>query len=183
MTKRRKTNPTVLNSILILATMLIFYNVGGAGAVMILFTILIGVGAIYLSGENFSGIFRKKRQVRSLEELLTMNPYEFESVVADYFRSAGYSVMQTKRSNDGGKDLVMHKGTDTYYVEVKRYAKSNTIQRPLIQKLVGACHPVGAKGIFVTTSIFSKGAITEAYRSNIRLIDGNEFIKLLSSCV
>lgn len=183
MSKRRKTNTTVLNSILILLIMIIFYNVGGSGVVMILFTILIGVGAIYLSGENFSGIFKTKRQVRSLEELLTMNPYEFESVVADYFRSAGYVVMQTKRSNDGGKDLVMYKGTDTYYVEVKRYAKSNSVDRPLIQKLVGACHPAKAKGIFVTTSKFTQGAINEAYRSNVRLIDGQEFIKLLRSYV
>ena len=68
-------------------------------------------------------------------------------------------------------------------VEVKKYNRSNHIQRPLIQKLVGACHPEGARGIFVTTSSFSKGAIAEAYRSNIRLIDGQEFVRLLKSCI
>lgn len=183
MTKRKKTNATILNWILILATMLIFYKLGGPAAVMILFTVLIGAGAIYLSGENFKGIFKKQVSVKSLDELLKMNPYQFESVVAEYFRSAGYVVHQTKRTGDGGKDLIMYKGTDIYYVECKKYAKSNSIQRPLIQKLVGACHPVGAKGIFVTTSKFSKGAITEAYKSNVRLIDGQEFIKLLRSCV
>ena len=64
---------------------------------------------------------------------------------------------------------------------VKRYAKNNSIQRPLIQKLVGACHPAGARGIFVTTSYFSSGAISEARRSNIELIDGKRLMQLLNS--
>lgn len=173
----------IFKSILILASMLIFYKLCDPVVVMILFTIGIGTGSIYLSGENFKGVFKQRVPVKTLDELIKMNPYQFESVVADYFRSAGYVVHQTKRTNDGGKDLIMYKGTDIYYVECKKYAKSNSIQRPLIQKLVGACHPAGAKGIFVTTSKFSKGAITEAYRSNVRLIDGQEFIKLLRSCV
>ena len=112
---------------------------------------------------------------------MRLNPYQFEKVVGDYYRDCGYVVHQTKRSNDGGKDLVMYKGGQTYYVEVKRYAKSNPVSRPLVQKLVGACHPVGAKGIFVTSSRFTKEAIAEAHRSNIELIDGNQLIKMLRS--
>lgn len=187
MGKRRKMNTGYLNAFLTLLLALVWFKIGGATLVMILLTVGIGVVAIYLSGESlggvFSWLFKKRIHVTSLEELRKLDPYDFEKVVGDYFRDCGYVVYQTKRSNDGGKDLVMYKGGRTYYVEVKRYAKTNTVDRPLIQKLVGACHPAGAKGIFVTTSSFTKGAITEAHRSGIDLIDGQAFIKMLRSTI
>ena len=183
MSKRRKSVTAYLNITLALLLMLLLYKIGGSVLVMIFLTVAIGFGAIYISGESFTGIFRKRINVSSLEELRRLDPYEFEKVVGDYFRDCGYTVQQTKRSNDGGKDLIMYKGGQTYYVEVKRYAKSKPVDRPLIQKLVGACHPNNAKGIFVTTSRFTKGAIDEAHRSNIELIDGDQFIRLLKSSV
>ena len=181
MSKRRKSITGYLNVVLALLLMLLLYKIGGSALVMIFLTLGIAFGAIYISGESFTGIFRKRINVSSLEELRRLDPYQFEKVVGDYFRDCGYVVQQTKRSNDGGKDLIMYKGGQTYYVEVKRYGKSHPVDRPLIQKLVGACHPNNAKGIFVTTSRFTKGAIDEAHRSNIQLIDGDQFIRLLKS--
>ena len=181
MSRRKKTGTGYLNAFLLLLLMMALFKIGGMGLVMIFLTVGIGFGAIYLSGESLSGIFRKRINVKSLEELMRMNPYQFEKVVGDYYRECGYVVHQTKRTNDGGKDLVMYKGGQTYYVVIKRYAKNNSIQRPLIQKLVGACHPAGARGIFVTTSYFSSGAISEARRSNIELIDGKRLMQLLNS--
>ena len=181
MSKRRKSITGYLNIALALLLMLLLYKIGGSALVMIFLTLGIAFGAIYISGESFTGIFRKRINVSSLEELRRLDPYQFEKVVGDYFRDCGYVVQQTKRSNDGGKDLIMYKGGQTYYVEVKRYGKSHPVDRPLIQKLVGACHPNNAKGIFVTTSRFTKGAIDEAHRSNIQLIDGDQFIRLLRS--
>lgn len=181
MKKRRKTNTGYLVAILSLLLILLLLKIGGLGLLMIVITILIGIGAIYLSGESLGGIFGRRINVTSLDDLMKMNPYQFERFIGDYFRDCGYTVHQTKRSNDGGKDLVMYKGGQTYYVEVKRYSKSNGIQRPLIQKLVGACYPANARGIFVTTSYFSKGAIDEARRSNVQLIDGQKLTKLLKN--
>ena len=170
-------------SVLILFVILTFGKILNPYAIMMFLILAIGLGAVYLSGFSFRSLFQRSLSIKSLDEMMKMTPYAFEGYVADYFRSAGYTVFQTKRSRDGGKDLVMYKDGQTFFVEVKRYAKSNHIQRPLIQKLVGACHPEGARGIFVTTSSFSKGAIAEAYRSNIRLIDGQELVRLLKSCI
>lgn len=178
---RRKSVTAYLNITLALLLMLLLYKIGGSALVMIFLTVGIGFGAIYLSDESFTGIFRKRINVSSLEELRRLDPYQFEKVVGDYFRDCGYVVQQTKRSNDGGKDLIMYKGGQIYFVEVKRYGKSHPVDRPLIQKLVGACHPNNAKGIFVTTSRFTQGAIAEAHRSGIQLIDGDQFIKMLKS--
>ena len=181
MSKRRKSITGYLNITLALLLMLLLYKIGGAALVMIFLTVGIGFGAIYLSDESFSGIFRKRINVSSLEELRRLDPYEFEKVVGDYYRDCGYTVQQTKRTGDGGKDLIMYKGGQIYFVEVKRYGKSHPVDRPLIQKLVGACHPNNAKGIFVTTSRFTQGAIDEAHRSGIQLIDGDQFIRMLKS--
>lgn len=183
MSRRGKSLTGYFNVVLALLLTLVLHKIGGATLVMIILTVGIGFGAIFLSGESFSGVFRKRINVKSLEELMRMNPYQFEKVVGDYFRDCGYIVHQTKRSNDGGKDLVMYKGGQTYFVEVKRYGKSHPVDRPLIQKLVGACHPNNAKGIFVTTSRFTQGAINEANRSGVQLIDGQTFIKMLRSLV
>lgn len=181
MSRRKKTGTGYLNAFLLLLLMMTLFKIGGMGLVMILFTVVIGFGAIYLSGESLSEIFRKRINVTSLEELVRLNPYQFEKVVGDYYRECGYVVHQTKRTNDGGKDLVMYKGGQTYFVECKKYSKNNSIGRPLVQKLVGACHPVGAKPIFVTTSTFTAGAIREAKRSGVELIDGKTFIKMINS--
>ena len=181
MSRRKKTGTGYLNAILLLLLMMVLYKIGGITLLMILFTVGIGFGAIYLSGESLGGIFGRRINVTSLDDLMKMNPYQFERFIGDYFRDCGYVVHQTKRTNDGGKDLVMYKGGQTYFVEVKRYGKSHPVDRPLIQKLVGACHPNNAKGIFVTTSRFTKGAIAEAHRSGIQLIDGDQFIKMLRS--
>ena len=179
MKKRRKSNTSYLIAILSVLVLLLVIKIGGLGLLMIVITILIGIGAIFLSGESLSYIFKRNLKATSLEELMQMTPYQFESFMADYFRNEGFVVQQTKKTNDGGKDLILHKHGQVYYVEVKRYSKSNGIQRPLIQKLVGACYPAKAKGIFVTTSYFSKGAIDEARRSNVQLIDGQRLMKLL----
>ena len=40
-----------------------------------------------------------------------MDPREFEYFVADVFRSLGYKVQVTSGSNDGGKDIILYKGT------------------------------------------------------------------------
>lgn len=183
MSRRGKSLTGYLNAVLALLLILVLYKIGGTALVMILLTVGIGFGAIFLSGESLSGIFRKRINVKSLEELMRMNPYQFEKVVGDYYRECGYVVHQTKRSNDGGKDLVMYKGGQTYYVECKKYSKNNSIGRPLIQQLVGVCHPNNAKGIFVTTSSFTQGAINEANRSGVQLIDGQTFIKMLRSVI
>ena len=179
MKKRRKSNTSYLIAILSVLMLLLVIKIGGLGLLMILITLLIGIGAICLSGESLSSIFKRNLKATSLQTLLQMTPYEFETFMAQYFRSEGFAVQQTKRTNDGGKDLILHKNGQLYYVEVKRYSRSNRIQRPLIQKLVGACYPAKAKGIFVTTSYFSKGAIDEARRSNVQLIDGQRLMKLL----
>lgn len=125
-----------------------------------------------------------------LNEILEMDPYKFESLVVDLLIKMGYGKLQfnskvTKKSNDEGIDGIVTAdklGFDSIYIQAKRY-KNNSIGRPEIQKFVGALAGQGAqKGIFITTSNFTKEAIefTEKTLSyKIVLIDGHKLSDLM----
>lgn len=90
------------------------------------------------------------------------DPYEFEEYCATLFRAMGKKAQTTRRTNDGGYDVIVEdpdgkKGI----VECKCYAPDSKIGRPMLQKLVGAAVAYPTKLdyiIFITTSDFSEEA-------------------------
>ncbi|MCU5376176.1 restriction endonuclease [Bacillus cereus] len=121
------------------------------------------------------------QQAATRSHLEIMDPREFEYFVADFFRSLGYKVQVTSGSNDGGKDIILHKGNEMKFVEVKRYTKSS-IGRPFIQKLHSAIVDADAVGgYFVTLSHFNKNARIYAANKNIELIDGDSLINMMKA--
>ena len=91
----------------------------------------------------------------------------------------------TKKTNDEGIDGVIKEdklGLDNIYLQAKRWQKNNVVGRPEIQKFVGALAGQGArKGIFITTSNFSKEALEYKPRNDtsIILIDGKKLVELM----
>lgn len=124
-----------------------------------------------------------KVAIELLSKLRNINPKFFEVLVMDLLTAMGYSgengkVEVTSQSHDGGIDGIINQdplGTSTVYVQAKRYAEGNTVQRGEIQKFYGALAAVKAdRGVFITTSRFSKGAIEFSKSQGIVLIDGIE---------
>jgi restriction system protein len=125
--------------------------------------------------------------VRTLEK----SPSFFESLVVDLIIKMGYGgsrenvVQKLGKSGDEGIDGVVNEdalGLDVVYPQAKRYAADNTIGRERIQQFAGALVGQGAsKGVFVTTSSFSKGAIDYATKvpQRIILIDGKKLAQLM----
>ena len=117
------------------------------------------------------------------------SPDFFERLVIELLVKMGYggSVKEagkaTRKTNDEGIDGIIKEdrlGLDAIYLQAKKW--ENTVSRPEIQKFVGALHGQRAKkGVFITTSQFSRGAIE--YASNIDpkivLIDGDELVNLM----
>lgn len=122
---------------------------------------------------------RSRVEYKTLDELKRMNPFKFEKYVADLYKSMGYSVHQTKRTGDGGKDIIVQKNGQTYYIECKRYA--NPISSSKMRDFVGACALGGKniKGIYVTTSRFTSDAKSAARRKGIELIDGEKLTRMI----
>jgi len=88
------------------------------------------------------------------------------------------------KSGDGGIDGVIKEdklGLDRLFIQAKRWDNAS-VGRPEVQKFVGALHgQKSKKGIFITTSTFTKEAKQYADGLDIRviLIDGAELSRLM----
>ena len=126
-----------------------------------------------------------------LERLLSSSPSFFEAAVVKLLLAMGYGdgegdgTQLRGAPGDGGIDGVISEdalGLDRVYVQAKRYSPENSVQRPAIQQFVGSLNGEGAtKGVFVTTSTFSKGALEFVQRVSQRivLIDGQRLARLM----
>ena len=125
------------------------------------------------------------------EALLSITPQRFERLILDLLIAMGYgggdieNGRMTKASGDGGIDGVINEdalGLDAVYVQAKKYAPENTVGRPDIQRFVGSLTGEGAsKGVFVTTSSFSREArdYVSRIQQRVVLIDGVALAQLL----
>ncbi|MCL2918282.1 restriction endonuclease [Shewanella litorisediminis] len=125
-----------------------------------------------------------------LEQIHSLSPKFFEQLVVDLMLAMGYGGSQkdagqaTQYSNDGGIDGILKEdklGLDSIYLQAKRY-RDNTIGRPDIQAFAGALDMHRArKGVFITTSSFSKDAreFVSMIEKRIVLIDGRELAALM----
>lgn len=139
----------------------------------------------YQSGNTKRQIYQQKtddlkRRTR-IEDLYKLDPDQFVDFVEDFFEiSRGFKTYQTKKTGDGGKDIIMFDEDVPIYVEVKHW-KKNGVGRPIIQKLIGAMAADKIKrGYFVTSSYFTKEAILEAGKVGVILINGNELIRQIN---
>lgn len=126
-----------------------------------------------------------------MERILSQTPDFFEKLVIELLVKMGYggSIKEAGRAigktGDEGIDGVIKEdklGLDIIYVQAKRWAENNPVGRPEIQKFVGALAGQGAKkGIFITTSKFTKDAIeyTPRNETKVVLIDGNYLTQLM----
>lgn len=115
--------------------------------------------------------------------LLAFSPQEFEYVIKSVLLRTGFQrVDVTKYSQDGGIDVNAYPNNNLWplrdllvQIQAKRWL--HTVGRREVAELRGSLEPY-ARGVVVTTSHFSKAAITEARapgKNPIGLIDGNQF--------
>lgn len=133
----------------------------------------------------------KKLAGELLENILNNDPIFFERLVLDLLLKMGYGDFRenagetTSASNDGGIDGIISQdrlGLDKIAIQAKRYTE-NVIGRPILQNFAGALLGMGlTKGVFITTSTFTKGAIeyaTNQANLTIILIDGDKLADLM----
>lgn len=122
-----------------------------------------------------------------LDEVMKISDQAFEQFVLDLMTSMGYGSVDTATqvtpfAGDEGIDGIIMEdklGFDLIYVQAKHYAPDHTVGRPDIQAFVGAIAGRDGKGLFVTTSKFSKQAREYAERQHIVLIDGQRLAELM----
>lgn len=117
------------------------------------------------------------------------SPSFFEKLVVDLLVKMGYGGSRQDagkaigKSGDEGIDGIINEdklGLDIVYIQAKKW--ENPVSRPEIQKFAGALAGQRAKkGIFITTSTFSKSAFEYVSKidSKIVLINGERLSKLM----
>lgn len=141
--------------------------------------------------ESAYGSLRSALAEELLEKVLSLSPQFFEKLVIDLLVAMGYGGSITDagkavgKSGDEGIDGIIKEdklGLDIIYIQAKRWKPGTVVGRPEIQKFVGALAGQGAKkGIFITTSQFSKDAVdyNPKNETKIVLIDGEKLSQLM----
>lgn len=115
--------------------------------------------------------------------LYKMDPYDFEQLIADYFKKRGYiSTERIGGSGDRGVDvLATNKDGELELVQCKRYRKGSNVGSTAIQRVdsyMRTRHAV--KGWVITTSDFTQDGKDEANLTGIITINGDDLIKSLN---
>lgn len=134
---------------------------------------------------------RKSLASELLNKVVEFPPVFFERLVVELLVKMGYggSIKDAGkamgRSGDEGIDGTIKEdklGLDIIYIQAKRWKPGNVVGRPELQRFVGALAGQGAKkGIFITTSSFTKEAqeYTPRNETKIVLIDGSQLTQLM----
>lgn len=142
--------------------------------------------------ELIAGGYKQLREalaIELLDRIKTVSPSRFEELVVELLLKMGYGGTQEDagqvvgKSGDGGIDGIINEdrlGLDVIYIQAKRWEAD--VGRPEIQKFVGALAGNKAnKGVFITSSGFTKEAKDYASQVNHRviLIDGPMLAELM----
>lgn len=135
--------------------------------------------------ESLEAAYQTLRESLAAEILATVkqcSPQFFEQLVVDLLVRMGYGGSRREageaigRSGDEGIDGIIKEdrlGLDIIYVQAKRW--EGVVGRPEVQKFAGALQGQRArKGIFITTSVFSRDAweYAKQIETKIILVDG-----------
>jgi restriction system protein len=139
-----------------------------------------------------TGYLNRRRQIEQdvLAKVKSCSPEFFERLVVKLLTAMGYGGSLADagkaigKTGDGGVDGIIKEdklGLEQIYIQAKRW-DSASVGRPEIQKFVGALHGKRArKGVFITTSTFTKDAkdYAEGLETKVILIDGLRLAELM----
>lgn len=169
----------------------------------LLVAVLLAAGVWYLAqnppvARSFAGVlaaglvvsiwagWRRSRvartRIRTLGDLLSLTPPEFEQAVAGVLARSSYrKVRVVGKAADLGVDIsCFDRRGRPVVVQCKRHAPGIAVGSGEVQRFLGSITHAGAdRGILVTTSRFSAPAIDMAQHHAIDLIDGEELVEMV----
>lgn len=123
-----------------------------------------------------------KRELK--KQLLSMSPRSFEFFAGDFLVYIGLEAISvTRYIGDGGidahGDLIAGRFRIPTGIQVKRH--KNNVQRPDIDKFIGALSGRFSQGMFMTTASYAPGALQKASNSIPRILtlNGDQIISVM----
>lgn len=118
----------------------------------------------YLNLETGEGFWKALRGVK------------FEDALARLFQRRGVSVEKTKKTGDGGVDLILRSGSEVIFVQCKGYAKPVPVAP--IREIAGVCSKSRSRPVVAAVNGFTKGARECARELNVTLIDASGIVRM-----
>lgn len=108
------------------------------------------------------------------ERLLDLTWQDFEAVVTSFLSKAGWDVLRSRFTRDGGIDVYVSRGGRRGIVQCKRWRKP--VGAPVVRDLLGAGRAESADELMlVTTSRLTKPAWVLAYETQVQAPSAAEF--------
>lgn len=101
---------------------------------------------------------------------------KFEDALARLFQRRGVSVEKTKKTGDGGVDLILRSGSEVIFVQCKGYAKPVPVAP--IREIAGVCSKSRSRPVVAAVNGFTKGAKECARELNVTLIDAPGIVRM-----
>lgn len=119
------------------------------------------------------------------DALQRMDNYEFEHFVGDLWEQMGWSTEVSTQSADKGIDVIATRRSpyeEKALIQAKRYGPNTTVGSPDIQQYASLKHQRHGvdKVLVVTTNGFSGQAEEIAHKLNVKLVDGDDLVALVS---
>lgn len=131
---------------------LVIAAMAGIGQWFVPILCLFGALGSYLGRRRRENLVNGVAQSNGPEALNGMTWGQFELLVGEAFRLQGYQVSEAGGSQpDGGIDLVLRKGNETFLVQCKQW-KAYKVSVNVVRELYGVMAARGAAGGFVITS-------------------------------
>jgi restriction system protein len=141
---------------------------------------LLGAVLSFIGRRKRAGLVSVVANSNAADVLNGMSWPEFEMLVGEAFRLQGYTVTELGGAQaDGGVDLVLRKGTESFLVQCKQW-KAYKVGVDVVRELYGVMASRGAAGGFVITSgTFTADAQDFVKGLNVKLVDGPKLFGLI----
>lgn len=135
-----------------------------------------GIGAIVsaVGAARDKKLYNTTAAKPGVSALFSMSWQDFERLIGEYYRRKGYQVVREGGNGpDGGVDLTLTRGGETYLVQCKQWRAYKVGVQP-VREFYGVMSARGvAGGQFVTAGEFTDEAKAFVKGLNVELIDGH----------
>lgn len=119
-----------------------------------------------------------------LSKLRKLDPYSFESLLAELWSLYGYNTETTSGSADKGIDIRAERNfpyDETILIQAKRYGENSAVSSPEMQKYASLSQREGVDIVIVaSTGEFTQQARTIADDFNIKCIGANQLVQMIT---
>jgi restriction system protein len=128
-----------------------------------------------------SGRWKLLNLQKSMQDIRSLPHREFERLVGAAYEQQGYRVDYADDGEDGGIDLIIHRGPETVLVQCKNWYRGWT-GVPEVRELYGVLISEHAsRAVLVTSGVFSGEAIAFATAKPLELIDGEALLDMIAT--